>query len=146
MTGAARRALEAAFLGTCYRAQLPDGPVDLRICVGNARLDQWLAEVGAHDWAFISADKPGARAAGAQFNRRRREALAKRVHAAGWTAVSGEGIPAAGNWLPEKSLLIAGIDRFEAERLARAFVQLAIIVGQRGGVARLHWLDSEAQH
>ena len=146
MTPKIRKALEAAFRATAYRARLPQGPVDLRVGEPSSRLDCWLQAAGVENWAFVTACNPRATALDESANRQRHDALRERVSAAGWISVEGLGVPLGNDWRPELSLLIAGIARGDALRLGREFDQLAIVAGRRGMPAQLEWLDEDRQH
>lgn len=49
----------------------------------------------------------------------------------------GEGIGDDGQWAPELSLLVLGIDRNDARRLGRQYGQLAVIYGELNREAEL---------
>ena len=49
----------------------------------------------------------------------------------------GEGIGEDGAWLPERSILVPGMECDAAVQLGRRFDQRAIVCGEVGGVAAL---------
>jgi hypothetical protein len=53
------------------------------------------------------------------------------------------GVGDDGSWPAEQSLLVLGIDKAEAVALGRAFEQFAVVVGRRGGPARLAWIPRD---
>ena len=97
----------------------------LRCGERSAALDDLLAGTGHDNWAFVTACNPLSIRLDDTANAARMTALEKRVRAID------------GDWPPEPSLLVLGIDEPDAVALAGEFRQAAIVVGRRGGAARL---------
>lgn len=130
MDAARRAGLERAYRRTTYRA----GARRLRIGEPVPALD-------AHEaWAYLTAWNPGARQRPDAENERAMDALRERLRATGLAFHEGAAESDDGSWPPEPSLLVLGIAPDEAAALGRAFGQVAIVVGRRGGVAELLWL------
>ncbi len=68
-------------------------------------------------------------------------ALLAEVRQRGLTVHPGLGSGDAGDWPPEESLLVLGLDEAAAVALGHRFGQRAIVVGTRGTAARLVWID-----
>jgi hypothetical protein len=130
--------LDAAYRATAYTAHTPQGIVTLRIGEVNALVDQLLGSARAATWAYITAYNPGSVRKTAAENNARQEELRGVLSAAGYVFFEGAGI--GEGWPPEPSFLILGISEAEACELGCRFGQLAIVVGDRGSPARLHWL------
>jgi hypothetical protein len=132
------RDLEAAYRATDYTADTPRGKVVLRIGRENDELDRLLAEHGVNSWAYITAYNPASIPAPAAENEANQRELRAAVERAGHAFFEGAGV--GEGWPPEPSLLVLGITGVESEELGRRFGQLAVVVGERGGVPRLLWL------
>jgi hypothetical protein len=127
----------SAFLATTYRADLPEGPLDIRIHQRHDRLDALLEDRGQEGWAFLTAWNPGSKDLPRAENEARNADLRRRLQERGLPHYPGRGIPEAGPWTPEESFLVLGLGQEEAVALGRDFEQLAIVVGRRGGQAEL---------
>lgn len=123
-------ALLEAYHDTTYRAFFPGEAADIRIGCRHARLDELL---DGKSWAFISACNPAS--VPASDNPERHAALLLRLE--GHVLHPGMGIPDKGNWPPEQSVLVCGINEADAILIGREFGQNAIVCGEQGGIARL---------
>ncbi len=108
--------------------------------VGKAALDRHLADLGAAEWAFVTACNPRSTRLDAAGNADRMARLdaVLRDRGLAWLAGSGQG--AAGDWPAEPSRLVLGIGEADAVALGRLFGQNAILAGGRGQAARLVWV------
>lgn len=132
------RALDAAYRAATYTVVTPAGTIALRVDAHCVELEQLLAAHGAADWAYVTACNPGSVPLAEMANAARHAELSEAVRCAGFTCY--EGVGTGEGWSPEPSLLILGISTAEAAEFGRHFGQNAILVGERGGVSRLHWL------
>lgn len=148
--------LRAAFEATAYHVDAsPVGPFVIRCGGVSPALEALLdlvwperprpadpAAVGwgpIDGWAFVTAANPAAVRRGDAENRRRHASLRAAVASLGLPSFPGRSIAAAGDWPPEESLLVLGIAAAAATALAESFGQRAVVVGMRGGPARLVW-------
>lgn len=122
-------ALLAKYLATTYQAELPEGPLRIRIGGPPPEL--------AVSWAFITAENPGSHELEPEENRKRSAQLAGQLNASGWIWHRGRGIPDQPGWTAENSFLVLGISGEEAVRIGRRFGQKAIVAGRPGEPARL---------
>lgn len=136
-----RKACEAAYLATSYFVDGPAGRFAIRVGAVSPDADALAAAHHVHTWAFITAYNPGSVAAPPEDNRTRQGELERAVTAAGLRFYRGEGKGDDGAWPPEPSLFILGIGEDDAAALARRFGQAAFVFGERGGAARLAWID-----
>lgn len=134
-----RASLTEAYTHTAYR--VPELSLDIRIGHLCPDLDLHLARHGMQDWAFIIAENPGSKLLSGTENRARTEALRRQL--SGKTFFDGQGASLCGNWPPEAGFLIQGISLPEALALGRRFGQLAIVAGNSGCPAGLHWCGGE---
>jgi hypothetical protein len=107
----------------------------LRIGEANRRLDRLLESEGATTAAYITASNPRGEEKGELENERANTALLRSIGP--YHCFPGEGRDPAGKRAPEKSLLIAGISRAEAEHLGRQFKQNAIVFIEKGKAPEL---------
>lgn len=128
--------LRAAYRATDYVVFEPR--LVIRIDQKSSRLERLLRSSGASEWAFVSAWNPRSRPTAAARNRAQQRRLARQLRAAGFEALAGEGRPRNRSWNPEPSLLVLGLKRSAAVRIARQYGQLAIVVGKLGGPAKLY--------
>jgi uncharacterized protein DUF3293 len=131
--------LRAAYLSTTYRVDAPSGPIALRVGEGNRSLDGLLRGIGRNTWAFVTACNPRSHPLPGWRNGARQRRLRALVQRLRYPALPGAGIGDDPDWPLEPSLLIIGIGRARACRLARLFGQNAIVAGRRGCAAELVW-------
>ena len=108
----------------------------------SAALDLLLTLAQCQHWAFISACNPQSVQLTSAENAVRMAHLAAVVEQGGWACLPALGEGAAGDWPPEQSLLVLGIQAAEALALARQFDQAALLLGTLGEPVRLAWTDS----
>lgn len=138
-----RRALETSYRSTTYFVDHPGGAFGIRLGEPCARLDALLAAHGTSCWAYVTACNPHSQRLPDADNAVRHADLLARVQAAGHVFYLGRGTPDGGNWKPEQSLLILGLDEAAALRLGAHFGQNAVVVGRAGGCAELGWCAGE---
>lgn len=134
------RQLEAPYLATCYRVYLPTATEDVRIGEPAPAVDAWLKEHEADTAAILTACNPGSRLLGTAANRRLQSALLHLLHAMPHPMLPGCNIAEEDDWPDEHSLIVAGLSRGEARRLAARFDQNALVWLVRGATARLAWV------
>jgi len=135
------RELYEAYRQTTFYADTPRGRLALRISQCDAKLDQLLADHSCESWAYITAYNPGSVFLSPEENQRRQADLEHELRMGGWACYSGEGVGGSGNWPPESSVLVLGIDEATAHRIGKAFGQNAIVVGRVGMPAELATLN-----
>jgi len=104
----------------------------IRIGEPNPDLDELLEAESATTAAFITAANPAGVPAGAWKNEVANAALVESLAKAGYRCFEGEGRDPQKRWKPERSALVMGIPRAEAEVVGRAFGQNAIVFVTRG--------------
>jgi hypothetical protein len=114
-------------------------PLVLRIGARNRELDRLLRRHGRRDWAFITAWNPRSRPLPDWRNEQRQRRLTRLFP----LALMGAGIGEDPAWPAEQSLCVLGLAVGRARRIARLFGQNAVVVGTRGGVARLIWCGAK---
>jgi hypothetical protein len=129
-------ALVAAYEATAY---MVDGRADWTLRIGAAcpALSSELARQGLDGAAYVSAWNPAGRRAPAVANAAAHALLQARVEAMKLRAFPGWGRGDAGDWPPERSLLILGLAGDAARALACDFGQRACVVLSTGGAARI---------
>jgi hypothetical protein len=115
------------------------GRPELVIRVGepNPDLDELLEAEGAATAAFITAANPRGELTSAWKNEIANAALVETQTKAGYRCFEGEGRDPKGRWKPERSALIVGIPRADAELVGRGFGQNAIVFVEKGRAPEL---------
>ena len=109
----------------------------IRIGQPNADLDELLEAEGAATAAFITAANPRGVVTSSWKNEMANAALVETQTQAGYACFEGEGRDPQGRWTPERSALVVGIPRQDAEAVGRAFGQNAIVFVERGRAPEL---------
>lgn len=133
--------LHEAYCHTTFYAETPRGRLALRINQFDAQLDQLLLDHACESWAYITAYNPRSVLLSPEENHHRQANLENELRMGGWACFPGEGVGGSGNWSPEPSVLVLGIDEATAHRLGKAFGQNAIVVGRLGSPAELAALN-----
>jgi len=115
------------------------GTPELVIRVGepSADLDELLEAEGAETAAFVTAANPHGQVTSAWKNEVANAALVETQAKAGYRCFEGEGRDPQKRWKPERSALVVGIARADAEAVGRAFGQNAIVFVERGRAPEL---------
>ena len=115
------------------------GEPELVIHIGepNPDLDELLEAEGAATAAYITAANPRGEAASRWKNEIANAALVETQTTAGYRCFEGEGRDPHGRWRPERSALVVGISRADAEGVGRAFGQNAIVFVEKGRAPEL---------
>ena len=116
---------------------LGDPELVIRIGEPNPDLDELLEAEGAATAAYITAANPHGEATSAWKNEIANAALVQTQTEAGYRCFEGEGRDPQGRWRPERSALVVGIPRADAERVGRAFGQNAIVFVEKGRAPEL---------
>jgi len=106
----------------------------------NADLDELLASESASTAAFVTAANPKSARRGDWENEIANTALVNSLTEAGFRCFEGEGRAPDGSW-SERSALVVGIAREDAEKLGRACGQNAIVFVEHGKAPELVVLD-----
>jgi len=113
----------------------------IRIGEPNPDLDELLEAEGAATAAFITAANPHGEATSAWKNEIANAALVDTQTKAGYRCFEGEGRDPQKRWTPERSVLVMGIPRAQAETVGRAFGQNAIVFVEKGRAPELVLLE-----
>lgn len=136
-----RAGLERAYRRTTYRVDAPGGSIDLRIGEASPALDALLRSEGVDCWAFVTAWNPRSEKLSIKNNRLRNIALCGELRCAGLRWWPGQGVGDGGDWPPEDSLLVLGLNAVDALALGRRHGQHAVVTGRVGECAVLRWCD-----
>ena len=107
----------------------------IRIGERNADLDELLEAEGAATAAYITAANPRGEPATPWKNEIANAALVQSL--AGYRCFEGEGRDPEKRWKPERSALVVGIPRADAETVGRTFGQNAIVFVEKGRAPEL---------
>ena len=131
--------LRRAFQNTRFIVFAPEGEITLRVGQKNQEADNLLASFNATVGAFVTACNPGAIMMSDAENAARQCALVAEVQERGHPFLYGRGVAEQGDWPPEDSILIIGIDRTDALGVADLFGQAAVVFAQRERPVELLW-------
>lgn len=134
------RQLAAPYRATRYRVYLPTATEDVRIGAPAPAVEAWLQEHDADTAAILTACNPGSRLLASAANRRQQAALLHALHAMPHPLLPGCNVSEAHDWPDEHSLIIAGLSRGAARRLAARFGQNALVWIRCGAPAQLAWV------
>jgi hypothetical protein len=109
----------------------------IRIGEPNPDLDELLEAEGAATAAYITAANPRGEARTAWENEIANAALVESQTKAGYSCYEGEGRDPEERWTPERSVLVVGISRSDAEGVGRVFEQNAIVFVEKGRAPEL---------
>jgi hypothetical protein len=137
-------ALLAAYVAAHYRVIGAPTPFVFRVGHRSAELAALHLANGVNCSAFITAWNPSSQARSEKVNHASQQRLESELTAMGLTLVSGVGEDPSGVWPAEPSLLVLGISRSDAERVGRAFDQLAIVWSGESAIAELVVLTPSA--
>src|SRR6058998_20961 len=132
----ATRELIATYERALY-VVLGDPELVIRIGEPNPDLDELLEAEGAATAAYITAANPRGEARSAWENEIANAALVRSQTEAGYSCYEGEGRDPQGRWTPERSALVVGISRADAEAVGLAFGQNAFVFVERGRAPEL---------
>ena len=119
--------LLAAYVAAHYKVTGTPTPFVLRVGQNSAELASVYLANGVNCSAFLTAFNPNSVPQPEVINRALQERLETELTAIGFTLLAGFGEDPSGAWPGEPSVLVLGISRSEAERVGRAFGQLAIV-------------------
>ena len=114
----------------------------IRIGEPNPDLDELLEAEGAATAAYVTAANSRGEMTSPWKNEIANAALVETQTKAGYRCFEGEGRDPQGRWRPERSALVVGIPRAEAETVGRTFRQNAIVFVERGGAPELVILET----
>ena len=129
-------ALLEAYRETHYEVDGPR-PIVLRVGERCEPLAELMAAEGASCAAFITAFNPFSEPLGDEENEALLGSLRGSLTGAGWTLFEGQGRHPSGEWAPESSLLILGMERGEAAELGARWRQNAVVWVGAGAVPEL---------
>lgn len=124
-----KRELWRAYENADYLVNETDSLFTLKIGKKNYQLEQILKKHQASNWAFVTAHNPHSNKLSKKDNLNRHQKLISYCETQNYNYYSGQGIDKSGDWEPENSLLIIGIDVEKAKNLGQHFQQNAIVCG-----------------
>ncbi len=136
-------ALDAAYGKTLYEVFCEKEIIQLRVNVKSLALDNLLQQYQATTWALITASNPYSEPLSKQENKLRNEALAAELKPRYINLFSAVGRDESGDWLPEESLFVMGINRADAVEIGKKYSQNAILYSEIGKPPELLWLFDE---
>ena len=143
-----RDALARAYRRARYRVADGDAAFDMRIGEPCEPLRALMARRGVGRAAFLTACNPRSVRRSDDDNRAAQALLRAAAESAGFVVLDGAGLDPDGDWPPEPSLLVLGIDRERAAALAERFGQNAFVWLAADATPVLVWTGApdDAEH
>ena len=120
---------------TTYQCQL----IAIRVGQRHPALDEVLRCNDLTEWAFVTAWNRNGVLETMSSNKQGNEQLLEEAKQKGYIILPGWGIGDDRCWPPEASFLLLGINEQAAIALAQKYQQRALVVGESGGIAKLHY-------
>ena len=117
-----------AYKQTTYA--VPSLKINIRIGEKCPLLDQLLQKLERRSWCFVTAWNPQSRLLSDEENQKRNHKLKESLIQSGYIYYDGLGVGDNGQWPPEESILVIGINRLEALEIAKEWEQNAIVFGE----------------
>ena len=134
--------LDAAYRRTHYEVPLPGGELlVLRVDEASAALRAIHERCGVSCSAFLTAWNPRSEQRSAEQNATANQELQQRLAALGLECLPGRGRDPRGDWEPEESLFVPGLELDAACLHGRHYGQNAILHAGEDAVPRLVWLQ-----
>ena len=127
--------LLAAYQATLYTVETEAGALGVRIGARSPAIDRLLAKHGARGGVFVTAWNPLSRPTGRNANEAANRALEMELEAAGLAFLPHIGRGDDPSWPPEHGFFV--FDPPDPAALGRRWRQNAVVVIERGGLARL---------
>lgn len=134
-----------AFATACYIIEAPDGPITLTIGQACPALRALMQAHSAQTMAILTACNPGGRARGQEENLSAQAALEAQARKLGLPMFAGRNTPSAPDEVSihadyiEPTVILLGIQRGQADTLARTYQQLAWIFAGQEAIPELIW-------
>ena len=116
-----------AYKQTTYA--VPSVKINIRIGEKCPLLDQLLQKLERRSWCFVTAWNPQSKLLSDEENKTRNDKLKESLIQSGYIYYDSLGIGDDGQWPPEESFLVIGIDLEDAKGLAKKWQQNAIVFG-----------------
>jgi hypothetical protein len=129
--------LFSAYMAAHYKVTGTPTPFVLRVGEKSTELASVHLANGVNCSAFITAWNPRSVSQSENINRAAQDRLETELAAMGLTLLAGFGEDPSGAWPGEPSVLVLGSSRSEAERVGRAFGQLAIVWSGESAIPEL---------
>jgi len=138
-----KSALLKAYEMALYKVLIDKKLIVLKVGDSSSDLESIFQKKGRSTGIFLTAFNPGSDCLPYQENIERNQRLKKLVEEKGFHYLEGYSTDQKENWPKEESLLILGIPRAEADRLAKKFQQNAYLWLESNSVVKLRDLTLE---
>lgn len=132
--------LHIAYRQAVYEIYRDRQIIKLYIGKYNLQLEHLLNNYNAKTWSLITAFNPYSQCLSQAENLQRHQELIEYLQPLPFTIFDACGKDKRGDWIPEQSLFIMGINFRQAREIGRKFEQNAIVCGKLGKPAQLQWL------
>lgn len=132
--------LQTAYQQAIYEVYYDREKIQLRIGKNNPQLERLLKDCHCTTWALITAFNPYSQCLSEIENLQRHQSLIEYLQPLQFTMFDALGKDDNGDWIPEKSIIIVGINLTQAREIGLRFEQNAIVYGELGKPPELQWL------
>ncbi|MEL6578712.1 MAG: DUF3293 domain-containing protein [Cyanobacteria bacterium J06621_12] len=114
--------------------------IELSIGEESHLLNDLMREYQAASWGLITASNPYSQCLAESENRQRNQKLCKHLRKLNLPLFQAIGKDRRGDWIPEHSFFILGLERHQAIAIGQKFEQNAIVYGKLNQPATLIWV------
>ena len=133
--------LTKAYRETIYEIEDHGETIQLYIGQSNRQIDRLLTKANHTGWAIITAFNPYSQCLSESENRERHQNLLEYVRSLKLKAIAGINKDPSGDWVPEISLMVIGIERQQAIAIGQKYQQNAVVFGELGQPPELLWIN-----
>ena len=117
-------------------------PIKFKVGLASEPLKILLDSYGVKSACFITACNPHGKKQGDTLNAKAMELLKEQITARNLPFLDGYGKDPDSDWM-ERSYLVLGLDKYQAEEIGRVFNQNAVVLYFSGKQAELVWLENK---
>ncbi|MEO1340696.1 MAG: DUF3293 domain-containing protein [Cyanobacteria bacterium J06635_13] len=135
-------ALQTAYEQTIYEVYNSGQTITLSIDQEHPQLNKLMQQYHVASWAIVTAVNPYSQPLTELENRQRNQQLQTYLQRLNLSILPAVGKDCRGDWTPEPSFIILGIDRQNAIAVGQKFAQNAIVYGAINQPATLVWIET----
>ena len=135
-------ALQVAYEQAVYEVYYSGQTIELSIGENSPALDDLMRAYQLASWAIITASNPYSQCLTESENRQLGQQLQEDLQQLNSPLLQAVGKDRRGEWTPEQSFLILGIEPEQAIAIGQKFAQNAIVYGKLSQPATLIWVQN----
>ncbi|MEM6611330.1 MAG: DUF3293 domain-containing protein [Cyanobacteria bacterium P01_C01_bin.72] len=135
-------ALRLAYEQAVYEVYRSGQTIKLSIGEDSPQLNDLMRAYQVASWAIITASNPYSQCLTESENRQLGQQLQEYLQKLNFSVLQAAGKDRRGEWTPEQSFLILGIEADQAIAIGQKFAQNAIVYGKLNQPAKLIWVQN----